>query len=157
MGQEVSEMNAEQIRAAVAADPALMGLIPDVQAIAAAMSPVVTLREVFVTERGIVNALGIIEGEAFLQAVEGFAAADLPDEHPLKPYQPGIARQIAWLKRDGIDVGSALVRSLLDTMAQIKLLAAPSVAAVKALAEVSTTITPEQVRSAIYDAGGINA
>lgn len=149
-------MNRNEIRAAILADPAILALIPDTQAIADALSPVIELREVFVTERGIVNVLGILDGENFLQALEGFSEATLPEEHPLKAYQPGIARQLAWLKRDGVDVGSPLVRSLLDTMAMIGILDPASVAAVKSYAETEVVITAEQVRSALYDDGGIN-
>lgn len=147
-------MTQDEIRAAFAANPALVQMIPDWQGIADALPPDVTLRETWVTERGIVNALGIEAGEAFLQALEGFAVATLPAEHPLKSYHPGIARQIAWLKRDGLDAGSAIVRSLLDTMVAVGLIAAESAQAVKALAEVITTINEFDVRRAAYNADG---
>lgn len=147
-------MSVTQIRSAIAASPELIALIPDAQAIADALPPVVTVRETFVTERGIVNALGIAAGETFLQALEGFAAADLPAEHPLKSYQPGIARQIGWLKRDGLDAGSAVVRSLLDTMALIGLVTADAAQAIKALAEVSTLVSEMDVRRAIWNDDG---
>lgn len=147
-------MTEAEIRAAFAANPALKEMIPDWQGIADALPPVVTLRETFVTERGIVNALGIMDGEAFLQALEAFAVADLAAEHPLKAYQPGIARQLAWLKRDGLDAGSAVVRTLLDTMAALGLLEAESVQAVKALAEEKRPVSEYDVRRAAHNADG---
>jgi len=147
-------MNKAEIRAAFAANPALKELIPDWQGIADALPPVVTLRETFVTERGIVNALGIMDGEAFLQALEAFAIDDLAAEHPLKAYQPGIARQLAWLKRDGLDAGSAVVRMLLDTMAALGLLSAQSVQAVKALAEEELPVDEYDVRRAAHNDDG---
>ncbi|MCQ9378808.1 hypothetical protein [Methyloversatilis sp. XJ19-49] len=147
-------MSTEAIRAAFAANPALAAMIPDWQGIADALPPVVTLRETFVTERGIVNALGIMEGETFLQALESFAVADLPAEHPLKTYQPGIARQLAWLKRDGLDASSSTVRMLLDTMAALGLLDAAAVQAVKALAEEQQPLSEYDVRRAVLNDDG---
>lgn len=147
-------MSVTQIRQAISASADLIALIPDTQAIADALPPVVTLREVFVTERGIVNALGIEAGEAFLQALEAFAVSDLPAEHPLKAYQPGIARQIGWLKRDGLDAGSPVVRMLLDTMVLIGLVTADAARAVKALAEVSEPVSEMDVRRAIWNDDG---
>jgi hypothetical protein len=147
-------MNRDEIRAAILADPNLKAMIPNWEAIANALPPEITLREVFVTERGIVNVLGIIEGEIFLQALEGFATADLPDEHPLKPYQPGIARQIAWLKRDGVDVGSAVVRMLLDTMTLVNIVTPQAAQAIKNIAEVRTPINEFEVRKAVMNDDG---
>jgi hypothetical protein len=116
-------MTIEDIRAAIQASPELLAMaqaeVPDEAAIAAALPPSVTLREVFVTERGVVATLGLLDGEAFLTALEGFAspANELPEEHPLRPYKSGIARQLAWLKKGGIDVGSTPARDLLDALA----------------------------------------
>lgn len=147
-------MTEAEIRAAFASNPALKEMIPDWQGIADALPNVVKLRETLVTERGIVNALGIVDGEAFLQAIEAFAVDELAAEHPLKALQPGIARQLAWLKRDGLDAGSAVVRTLLDTMAALGLLAAESVQAVKALAEEQQPVNEYDVRRAAYNADG---
>lgn len=154
-------MNIEQIRAAIQADPALLALaradVPDEDAIAAALPPDVTLRESFVTERGVVAALGVLDGEAFLSALEAFAASTLPADHPLAPYQPGIARQLAWPQRDGIDVGSAPARNLLDALAAAGVIDAAHAAAIKGLAEVRTLVAEMDVRRAIWNDDGSRA
>lgn len=154
-------MTIEQIRAAIQADPALLALaqaeVPDEAAIAAALPPVVTLREVFVTERGVVATLGLIEGESFIAALEGFVVAELSAEHPLKPYQPGIARQLAWLKRDGIDVGSAPARDLLDALVAAGIVQGQHAAAIKAMAEEAIPVDQLTVRRAIFNPDGSRA
>lgn len=147
-------MTHDEIRAAVAADPLLVQMVPNWQGIAESLPPFVTVRETFVTERGIVNALGVIAGESFLQALERFAADALPNEHPLKAYQPGIARQIGWLKREGLDAGSPAVRMLLDTMSQIGLVTSEAAQAIKALAESSESVTAHEVEVALKNADG---
>lgn len=154
-------MTIEQIRAAIQADPALLALaradVPDEAAIAAALPPGIALRESFVTERGVVAALGVLDGEQFLTALESFAGAALTSEHPLAPYQPGIARQLAWLKRDGIDVGSTPARDLLDALAAAGVINAEHAAVIKALAEVRTPVADMDVRRAIWNDDGSRA
>lgn len=154
-------MNIEQIRTAIQADPVLLALaradVPDEAAIAAALPLSVTLRESFVTERGVVAALGVLAGESFLSALEAFAASTLPAEHPLAPYQPGIARQLAWLRRDGIDVGSAPACDLLDALAAVGVIDAAHAAVIKAQAEVRTPVSTMDVRRAIWNDDGSRA
>lgn len=154
-------MTIEQIRAAIQADPALLALaradVPDEAAIAAALPPIISLRESFVTERGVVAALGVLAGEQFLAALESFAATALPAEHPLAPYQPGIARQLAWLKRDGIDVGSAPARELLDALVAAGIVQAQHAAAIKAMAEEAIPVDQLTVRRAIFNPDGSRA
>lgn len=154
-------MTIEDIRAAIQASPELLAMaqaeVPDEATIAAALPPVVTLREVFVTERRVVATLGLIDGESFIAALEGFVVAELSAEHPLKPYQPGIARQLAWLKRDGIDVGSAPARDLLDALAATGVVNAQHAAEIKALAADITPIGVMHVRRAIWNDDGSRA
>ena len=154
-------MNIEQIRSAIQASPDLLAMaqsaVPDESAIAAALPPIVTLREEYITERGVVAALGLIEGESFLTALETFAATPLASEHPLASYQPGIARQLAWLKTAGIDVGSVPARQLLDTMAAVGVIQAAHAAAIKGLAETATPVDPMLVRRAIWNDDGSRA
>ena len=161
MGEEVSAVTLEQIRTAIQAESSLLSLaqalVPDEAAIAAALPPVVTLREEYITERGVVAALGLIEGEAFLTALETFAATPLAIDHPLEPYQPGIARQLTWLKTAGLDVGSAPARELLDTLAAVGVIQAAHAATIKALAETVTPISPLMVRRAIFNDDGSRA
>lgn len=71
------------------------------------------------TDRGVIGALGTIDGEAFIVALESVVATDLPEEHPLKPHQAGIKRMLAWLERDpGLDIGSPRTQALLAMMGQ---------------------------------------
>lgn len=74
-------------------------------------------KERIITSRGVASALGIIDGENFLESLENFSTATLAADNPLLPYQPGIKRQIAWLSTSGLDLGDALTRQLLDTLA----------------------------------------
>lgn len=154
-------MNVDEIRGYLQANPTLLALaqasVPDEAAIAAALPPVVTLREEYITERGVVAALGLIDGEAFLTALEAFSAAPLESEHPLAPYQPGITRQLAWLKTAGIDVGSAPARQLLDTLAAVGVIQPAHAATIKALAEVRTPVSAMSVRRAIWNDDGSRA
>lgn len=154
-------MTVDEIRAAILSDQNLTLMaqapVPNEAAIAAALPASVTLREEYITERGVVAALGLIEGEAFLTALETFAATPLAIDHPLEPYQPGIARQLTWLKTAGIDVGSTPARELLDTLAAVGVIQAAHVIAIKALAETVTPIDPMLVRRAIFNDDGSRA
>lgn len=153
----------EQIRASIQASPELLAMaqaeVPDEAAIAAALPPVVTLSEVFVTERGVVATLGLVDGEAFIAALEGFAspANELPPEHPLYAYKPGIARQLSWLKTGGIDVGSAPARDLLDVLAAVGVIHPAHAGTMKELAEVRTPVAVMDVRRAIWNDDGSRA
>lgn len=154
-------MTIEQIRAAIQASPEVLAMaqaaVPDEVAIAAALPPAITLREQFVTERGVVAALGLIAGESFLASLEAFAAASLYPGHPLLAYQGGIARQLQWLKRDGIDVGSDAARAMLDALTAVGTLNGADVAVIKGLAEVATPVEPMAVRRAIFNDDGSRA
>jgi hypothetical protein len=148
-------MTPTEIRAAIAADPALQALVPDTHALAAAMSVGRVRRRMYLaTERTVVSTLGLIDGEAFLSALEAMAVSGLPAEHPLLTYQPGIARQLAWLKRDGLDVGDPNTRSMLDTLSSLELLDAGSVTAIKALGVDPDPVPEYDVRVAIYNDDG---
>ena len=97
----------------------------DYQAIADAINatrpPVLSLYTI--GERGIIAALGTIEGEACLQAFEAFSATPLPSGHPLEAHYPGIKRLLGWLKTaEGVDIGNAQAATLLGAMAQVGIL-----------------------------------
>lgn len=100
-------------------------------------------------ERGIIAALGIIEGPVFLDALDTFAAATLPGDHPLLAYQPGIKRAVKWLYGEGLDVGDSLTRQMLDVLASASVVTADSSAAIKATAE-KTVSYPASVGWAIH-------
>jgi hypothetical protein len=145
-------MTADQIRGAIVADPALHALVPNTVAIAAALSVGRTgLTDKYVTERGIMAALGVVAGEAFLAALEAFGAATLPNEHPLKTSQAGIARTLTWLKSpEGINVGDPLSQTLLTTFAALGLVTTESANAVKALALVPAPVSDHTVALALF-------
>lgn len=131
------------IDARVASDPEFAALVAarNDTAIAAALSVGrIKYASRLITERGIISALGPVEGEALLAGLEAFAAATLPDGHPLKPAHAGIKRVIGWLKApaEGVDIGDPLTHQLLDTMVAVGVpgVTAERVAAVKALAAV---------------------
>lgn len=88
-------------------------------------------KERLITSRGIASLLGIIEGETFLQALESFSTSTLPAGHPLIPYQPGIKRQITWLSTQGLDLGDALTRQLLDTLVSAGIITSQSATILK--------------------------
>ena len=97
----------------------------DYQAIADAINatrpPVLSLYTI--GERGIIAALGTIEGEACLQAFEAFSATPLPSGHPLEAHYPGIKRLLGWLKTaEGVDIGNVQAATLLGAMAQVGIL-----------------------------------
>ena len=106
-----------------------------------------------ITERGVISALGPIEGEGLLAGLEAFAAATLPAEHPLYAAHAGISRVIGWLKppSEGVDIGDPLTRQLLDTMVALGVsgVTAPRVAAIKALASVTEDISTDAVSAAL--------
>ena len=87
-----------------------------------------------ITERGVMAALGVVAGEAFIEGLEAFAAATLPGGHPLEAAHPGIKRMIGWLKTDaGLDIGSTQAHALLDGLAAAGVLVSGDVATIKAL------------------------
>lgn len=106
-----------------------------------------------ITERGVISALGPIEGEGLLSGLEAFADSTLAPEHPLALYHAGIKRVIGWLKApaEGVDIGDPLTHQLLDTMVAVGVpgVTAGRVAAVKALAAVADPISVDEVSNAI--------
>lgn len=134
--------------------PAELLATRDTAQIAAALPPVVSLRAHLITERGVMSALPVPDGDAFLSALEAFAAATLPAGHPLSAYHGTIKRGIGWLKTaEGLDVGDPLSRILLDILVQAGVVTAESVATIKALAEVVTPINESDVIRACYGNG----
>lgn len=126
----------------------------DTAQIAAALGPVLHVRSHMITERGVMSVLPVPDGDAFLSALESFAAATLPVGHPLAAYHGTIRRGIGWLKTsEGLDVGDPLSRLMLDTLAMAGVVDAGSVAAIKALAEVTERVSEADVIRACYGDG----
>lgn len=149
------------VDARVASDPEFAALVAarNDTAIAAALSEGRTKYTTrLITERGIISALGPVEGEALLAGLEAFAAADpatLPEQ--IAPAHAGIARVIGWLKppSEGVDIGDPLTHQLLDTMVALGVqgVTAERVAAVKALAAVVDPIDLSAVSAALNGRG----
>lgn len=101
-----------------------------------------------VSERGVLEALGPVEGDAVLTALESITSPDaLPEA--ARPYYGAIRRGVAWLKGDGLDVGSPTTRQMLDLLAAVGLIGAASVTTLKALGEVPDPISADHVSRAI--------
>lgn len=149
-------MTAAEIQAAIKARPDLVALLPDTAAVAAALSVGRTRYvERLITERRIMDVLGVVAGDAFLSALEGFAAASLAPDNPLRPVQPGFRRALAWLKSpDGIDIGSAQARALLGALATAGIVDAAHAAVVIALAAVPDPVPEFDVRRAVFADNG---
>ena len=113
------------------------------------------LQSRMIGERGIMAALGTVEGEACLAAFEAFAASTLPDEHPLKRHHAGIKRMLSWLKTDaGLDIGTPQAGELLGIMAQLGILDGAWVATIMALAQVADPIAVADVSRVLNAAEG---
>lgn len=146
------------IDARAASDPEFAALVAarNDTAIASALSVGrIRYQSRLITERGVISALGPVEGEALLAGLEAFAAADpatLPEQ--IAPAHKGIARVIGWLKppSEGVDIGDPLTHQLLDTMVALGVsgVTAERVAAIKALAAVADPISEMDVRRAIW-------
>jgi hypothetical protein len=83
------------------------------------------------TERGLYALLGPEAAEAILQALE--AAGEV---------NPVVKRALSWLKppSDGIDLGDASTRGVLDALVTATVLTAEQVAALKGLAETTMSL-----------------
>lgn len=108
------------------------------------------LRSYFITDRGVISALGTQAGDAFLTAIESFAVAALAPEHPMKADQAGIKRVLAWLKSDdGIELGDPQTQFLLGVFAQLGIVDVGSAAIVKALGQEPDPVTASDVSRAL--------
>lgn len=151
-------MTPQEIRDAVAADPALSALGTDYAAahqIATTLSAGrKRLSERLITERGVVSLLGPVDGDAFLTGIETFCSTTLPAQHPLKAAQPGIRRVVSWLKpgAEGVDIGNPLTHQMLDTLVASGDLNAAHVAAVKAAGYVDDPVPTDAVYQALQGA-----
>lgn len=139
-----------EIQTRAAADPAFAASLAagDHTACAAALSAGRTrLRSTLLTERGVMAALGVVDGEAALSALEAFAAA--PASGPLAAQHAGISRMVGWLRGAGIDIGDPLAQQLLDILAAVGVLAPASVVKIKALAQTPAPVGASEISEAL--------
>ena len=140
------------IDAKILADPefdALVGERNDT-AITAALNSgasAYTLHSHMITERGVMAALGVENGEAFLTALETYAAGPANAQALLAAKHKGIARMLGWLKTDaGLDIGSVEAQQLLGVLGQLGVINAAHAAVIAALAQTPVRpFTQEQV------------
>lgn len=158
-------MTEDEIRAAIAADPALQALVPDAVALAAALSAGRTR-----VQSRMISTRGMREGPrpaaqqliAVLRAAEtappawlspALSAAGIPEALHAS-YADDLASAYAWLQGDGLDIGSPAVRPMLDLIAVAQPDTAPACAWLKGLAEVAAPVSEFAVRVAIYNDDG---
>ena len=112
----------------------LVSIRNDVAVAAILSADRVRLTEHLVTERGVLAALGPVEGDALLAALEAITSPEtLP--LPVQPYYGAIRRGVSWLKNDGLDMGSPTARALLDLLAGYGVITPAHAGALKALAQ----------------------
>lgn len=136
-------MDANEIRAAIAADPALQALVPDTSALAAALSQGRTQTVSTLVGVGrVMDCLGPTEGAAVLDALDGLRAVSSPVKW-------------AWLllERGELDVGLQSVRTQIDALTPAVFTTAQA-EAIKALAEHPEAVSEFDVRCAIYNDDG---
>ena len=125
----------------------------DVQIAAVLSVGRVRLVENMVTERGVLAALGPVEGDALLTALETLGAPEtLPTA--VQPYHGAICRGVSWLKAGGLDMGSPPVRGLLDLLAAHSLIAPGHATALKQLGEQPDPIHYNAISDALNVAEG---
>lgn len=141
-------MTPEQIRAAIAADPALQALAAsraDDGAIAAALSTGTEYRSRMISERGILDgyAGGPIAADAVLAKLEACVAAG-------QPLSSLVGRALKFLAQsDGLDVGAASTRAMLDQLAAGGVITTTEAGNLKALASYPVTVSVQDVAKAL--------
>lgn len=142
----------DQIKAKVPAD---VLATRDTVAIAAAYNADrVRVESRMVSERGVLSALGPIAGDDFLTAMETAASSADALPAPLRGYYGAIRRAVVWLKGDGIDVGDAVTRTMLDVLAAAGVVNAASAATIKQLGERPDPVDEIEVRRALWSDAG---
>lgn len=139
-----------ELRAYIKADPALLAMAQagqdnDILAEINSRSVTIIDSKALIGSRGIVSILDVPAGEAFIKAMEDFTVAVLADTDPLKEYQAGVKRQLAWLEREaGLEIGNERTRSMLTAFAQAGIINTQHADLIKAVAEKSVSY-PESV------------
>ncbi len=143
-------MTPAEIRAAIAADPALQALGNDAEALAVALSTGRTRLQAptMISERGIMERYpgGPVAADAVLVKLETFAASGAPGSGPVKRAMKFLA------SADGLDIGSAATRAQLDALAAGGVITSGEADNLKNLALVPVVVTPRQVVDALQGA-----
>lgn len=161
-------MTPQEIRDAIAADPALQALVPDTVALAAhpTFAGITTVEPRMLTTRGVRALPGVLprSRHALLQVLKDAAnatpawfvptltALGVPSEdHAAMADDLASAWDAlnAFAEGGGLDVGSAAARGMLDIIAASVPESAAACTAVKALAEVPAPVAEFEIRKAI--------
>jgi hypothetical protein len=148
-------MTPQQIRAAVAADPALQALAAarNDAGLADALSVGRTKIEPrMVSARGLAERYsgGPIGAEIVLMKLEGAASSmSTSADQSQKVLGSLIKRQLSFLAGDGLDFGSAALRGMLDQFVTLGVLTDDEVAGLKAIAVVPDVVTAFEVAQAM--------
>lgn len=98
----------------------------------------------YLTELGVLDLLGAVDGDAFLKAIEDASKS-----------QPVLVRAVRWLRSEkGIDVGSQEVQRVLAALAQGNVVDAESAAAIIAYGTESITLA-EQLKIGVVGHGSL--
>lgn len=149
-------MTADEIRAAIAADPALQALAASgaTQALADALSAGRTeVRTRTTSARGMAEhmASGPAAAEVVLIKLEAARDAMLGSaDDATKVMGSLLRRQLRFLDGEGLDFGSAALRAMLDQFALQNILTTDEVTALKAIAQFPAPVPEWDVRCAIY-------
>lgn len=153
-------MTPQQIRDAIDADPALLALVPDTEALAAALSagrkvrnPATKYTSLGMAER--FPALGGLPGplacELALQKLEGFATAARQSADPAtKLLGATIARQMTHLTGGGMAIGSPAITAMLSIVVGAGALTQAEADALQDVAAVDAPVSEYEVRAAIF-------
>jgi hypothetical protein len=144
-------MTPAEIRAAMT--PALVALIPDHAAIAAALSATHTRIEPrIVSARGLAERYtgGPIGAEIVMMKLEEAAATMLASADPSQAVLGSLLkRQLGFLAGEGLDFGSAALRVMLDQFVTLAILTQAEVDALKAVAVVPDIVSAFEVAQAL--------
>lgn len=147
-------MTPDEIRAAVSGSDAMKALGQDTAAIAAALSAGRTrVHSRIVSARGIASDYpgGPVAAEIVLMKLEGAATAlatsGKPDDKVLGSL---IARQLRFLAAEGLDMGAAALRGMLDQFVVAGILTKEESDGLKGLALVADPVDELDVRRALW-------
>lgn len=149
-------MTADEIRAAIAADPALQALAAGgaTQALADALSAGRTeVRSRITSARGMAEHMpgGPAAAEIVLMKLEGARDAMLGSaDDATKVMGSLLRRQLRFLDGEGLDFGSPALRAMLDQFVLLNILTADEVTGLKAIAQFPAPVPEWDVRCAIY-------
>jgi hypothetical protein len=138
-------MNADELQAAIAADPKLKELASSgsdavIAKLLTEAQPPVAVKGSFIGERGVLDVLGLEAGEKFLQALEALADGG----------NKSMQRVVRWLRDTiGIDIGHPAVQLQLLSLVEAGVISKDSAEALITRGSSQPVITPDMVSAAL--------